>query len=148
MPAHDATREERWGVIRHLVRSERLESQQSVVDRLSELGYNVTQSSVSRDLNRLGIVKSGGAYVLPAGPLGLGGSPLGAVLGATAAGDHLIVVRTAVGAANLVGVHLDENDLEGMVGTLAGDDTLFIATTDKGNQESILAFLGHPIQSA
>jgi transcriptional regulator of arginine metabolism len=91
----------------------------------------VNQSTLSRDLTELGIRKSGGRYVVSSG----GGEQAGnrvdyssVVRRFTTCGPHLILISTAVGQAQPVAVAIDEEHDSAIAGTLAGDDTIFIAT--------------------
>lgn len=106
-------------------------------------GYCVTQSSVSRDFRDLGVIKAGGRYVAVnhhAGrAAGIDLSDL--VTQADAAGPHLLVVKTPPGASNMVAWSLDAQEIVGLVGTVAGDDTLFVATANRDAQKRVLAFL-------
>lgn len=106
---------------------------------LRGLGFDITQATVSRDLDQLGAVKirQGGEthYALPDM---LSATPARTdrlralfaewVRTVTAAGN-LVVLRTPPGSAHLVGVALDAADLDRVAGTISGDDTLFVATT-------------------
>jgi len=112
---------------------------QSAVGRQSELvsllrreGFDATQSSVSRDLRELGVAKAGDRYLLPAVEDALTPSHFGAVSGFLKeirhAGPSLTVLRTVVGSASSVAIAIDKARWPEVVGTLAGDDTIFIAT--------------------
>ncbi|MBI4422636.1 MAG: hypothetical protein HY554_02850, partial [Elusimicrobia bacterium] len=94
---------------------------------LRKRGIEATQVSVSRDIAELGLVKAAGRYVAghPAAPAS---DPLAAfVRGVAPAGPNLVVVRCDAGAAPRVGFALDQLAFPGLVGTLAGDDTVFAA---------------------
>jgi transcriptional regulator of arginine metabolism len=102
----------------------------------------VTQSSVSRDISALHLVKVDGAYRRPV----VVGRPsddpdqrrLRRVDGVESAGDSLIVLRTPPGEANRVGAALDRLAWAEVVGTIAGDDTIFIAVRDAVAQRSVM----------
>jgi transcriptional regulator of arginine metabolism len=127
----------RQKAIADLIRSEPLGSQEEVTARLGAIGFNVTQATVSRDLDQMGAVKvkRGGAlsYALPDQ---LGDNDWAAtrlkrifrewVLSVEATGN-LLVMRTPPGSAHLVGLALDQARLEEIAGTICGDDTLFVA---------------------
>lgn len=97
---------------------------------LEGAGVPATQSSVSRDLEELGVVKQHGHYTVPRrnGAAGRG------LLSLEVAGDHLIVARTEPGLASGVAVEIDGARIQQIVGTLAGEDTVFIATNDRKGQ--------------
>ncbi|HTH52222.1 MAG TPA: hypothetical protein VL501_09830, partial [Pyrinomonadaceae bacterium] len=101
----------------------------------SKLGFQVTQASVSRDLDQLGVVKVNGAYSLPR--VDEKRSQFGPVAFQTA-GDNLIVAKTLSGLASAVTVRIDSADIPEIVGTIAGDDTIFIAVRDHKSQVSAL----------
>ncbi|HEX9933264.1 MAG TPA: arginine repressor [Allosphingosinicella sp.] len=133
-------RQRRQKAISDLIRAEPLASQEEVTARLAELGYAVTQATVSRDLDQLGAVKvKRGGVLSYALPEQLGDSDWAAarlarifadwVLSVEAAGT-LIVLRTPPGSAHLVGLALDQAKLEEVAGTICGDDTLFVALRD------------------
>ena len=105
---------------------------------LSEQGISVTQASVSRDLEDLGIVKVHGAYALPqpdARQYALG------LLSVDAAGDNLIVAKFPSGLASAAAVRIDAARIPDIVGTLAGDDTIFVAVKDKKAQKAAIRSL-------
>lgn len=132
------TKESRQALIRELITNAVVPNQDVLQRLLGEAGYTVTQSSVSRDLADLGVVKEGGRYVVPA--QGLAAS-LG-IVDVAAAGPNLLVFKTATGAAPLAGVKLDALNLPGIVGTISGDDTIFVATPDAAAQNTVLEKLG------
>ncbi len=131
-------RERRRNILISLLRDLPLHSQEDVVAALAEAGIEVTQATVSRDLSALGVLKGPGGYQLPedaARAHGGGERELEAALRdhvvTVASADALVVVRTAPGHADLLGVALDRSPPDDVVGTIAGDDTLFIATPSK-----------------
>ena len=126
---------ERQVRIRELIRTERFRSQGELTERLVGLGFPATQASVSRDLDDLGVVKVHGVYALPNGSGG--GSQFGPVQFQTV-GDNLIVAKTLSGLASAITVRIDSASIPGVVGTLAGDDTIFIAVKDRKSQSQAL----------
>jgi len=147
MPADVDHREARLRLIRTLLERRRIPSQAVLVSLLEESGYDVTQSSVSRDLRDLGATKFEGAYRMAvpqtmATPVEAArASTFALMLGWTPAGDHLLVVRTPAGAAQIVTAAIDALALSEVVGTLAGDDTFFIATASRVNQRRVVQTL-------
>ena len=146
-----SARARRQRFLAELIRTETLGSQDQLVDRLAAAGLPVTQATVSRDLDELGAVKvrRGGvqAYALPEGLAGRDWSAerLKRVLqewlvSAEAAGP-LVVLRTPPGSAHLVGVALDAAARPDLAGTIAGDDTLFLAIRDGANAGALAADL-------
>lgn len=131
-------RNRRLAALADLLRRQRLTRQDELVAALRELGHEVTQATVSRDLDQLGAVKlrrSGETrYALP--------DTLGAVppselrlrslfaewVRTVEPAASLVVLKTPPGSAHLVGVALDSASPAEVVGTISGDDTLFVAT--------------------
>ena len=128
-------KEERRRAIENLIRTSALGSQEEVAERLAELGFDVTQATVSRDLEQLGAVKvrRGGelSYALPEQVQGSPGPRLAAVfrdfVRSVETAANLVVIKTPPGSAHLIGVALDQSELQEIVGTICGDDTLFVA---------------------
>jgi transcriptional regulator of arginine metabolism len=127
--------------ILELISTRAVRTQEELAEALSAEGWEVTQSSVSRDIAALRLVKVDGAYrraprATPADPderrIAEG------VLTVEPAGDALIVVHTPPGEANRVAVAMDRLAWPDVVGTLAGDDTIFLAVKDAGAQRLIL----------
>ncbi|MCH7839764.1 MAG: hypothetical protein IID38_05960 [Planctomycetes bacterium] len=131
-----ATKESRAAAIKRLVRTGRFSTQGRLLAALRKKRLDVDQSTLSRDLAELGIRKSGGRYVLPkrerAETRRLDYSSV--VHGLTACGPHLIVITAEVGQAQAVAVAIDEKADPSIVATLAGDDTIFVATTNRRTQ--------------
>ena len=116
-------------------------TQQDLVEALTALGFEATQSSVSRDLKVLGAVKTGQGYELP-GPVAAAADEIGRVAGLLRdlrpAGPNLLVIRTAIGAAQQVALALDRSGWPEIVGNLGGDDTVFTATANAAAQRALL----------
>ena len=151
MPSDIDLRDQRRQAIVQLLREVSPNSQGEIADLLKESGFTATQSSISRDLRDLGVWRRGGHYILPADALDDSESAdLGEVSlflrGAQAAGPHLTVVRTIVGAAQTVAVAIDHAGWQEVAGTIAGDDTIFIATVDPAGQKATLRRLEKLLQ--
>ncbi len=123
-----------------------------LVERLQSEGFQATQSSVSRDLREMNIVKAGDGYTAPS-ITAVGNAatqldvPEGFVRELDTAGANLTIVKTATGAAQRVAVFLDRSEWPEIVGTVSGDDTIFIATRDARAQKTLLAKLQSNLQS-
>jgi transcriptional regulator of arginine metabolism len=144
MPIVNAQQHERREAILDLLRRFRVTRQSELVYLLSEHGFVATQSSVSRDLRGLGVAKVGERYLAPqnlGGPAADFGPLAGFVAGWSTAGPHLTVVRTSVGAAQSVAVAVDRAGWNEVVGTISGDDTIFVATASARGQQGLLARL-------
>jgi transcriptional regulator of arginine metabolism len=131
------TKHERHAFLRALVQDQSVRSQKALLEALEAAGLGVDQSTLSRDLRELGIRKVSGSY-RPAAVAGPGTTSLvPQVVRYTACGPNLIVIRTVVGQAQAVGVFLDSAGEPAIAGTLAGDDTVFVAT--KGWRQQTVA---------
>ena len=136
-------RRQRQVKILELISTRAIHTQEELAEALAKEGWEVTQSSVSRDITALGLVKAGGAYQRPAAAAAQAGDPderriAEGVLDSLAAGDALVVLRTPPGEANRVGAALDRLAWADIAGTIAGDDTIFIAVKDAGAQRRVL----------
>ncbi len=118
-----------------LVGKSKIARQDELVSLLTKLGFSVTQASVSRDLDELGIIKTGGFYTLPA--LDKRKAKLG-VKSVEAAGDVLIVVKSEPGFASAAATHIDSAGIGEIVGTIAGDDTIFVAVRHPDQQRATI----------
>jgi len=127
-----------------LVRSESIADQEALVDLLAEDGFAVTQSSVSRDIKALGLRKAGGRYVPSWEVVPSWADVFPLVLDLQAAGPNLLVLKTPPGGAQRVAVALDHLDIPGIVGTVAGDDTVFIACKDVKSRDRIRNRMAYP----
>lgn len=113
---------ERQQKILEIIGARRVATQQQLARELGRRGIEATQSSVSRDIVELGLTKLQGRYVAP--PSAFAGTPVVAV---ETAGDNLIVIKTDIGQASATALAIDRAGIPDIVGTVAGDDTLFVA---------------------
>ena len=128
--------------IARLLESRAITSQTQLVELLAEDGIVATQATVSRDLEALGAVKvrvPGGetVYAIPqlAKDHGAPEEHLRRVLGdwvaEVAQSGNLVVVRTPPGSAHVVASALDRAALPGIIGTVAGDDTILVVASER-----------------
>ncbi|HEY3037684.1 MAG TPA: hypothetical protein VGJ66_03050 [Pyrinomonadaceae bacterium] len=117
-----------------LIRARPFGTQAELRDSLERAGVPATQSSLSRDLEELGIVKHRGHYTVPKsnGPASRG------LLSLDLAGENLVIARTEPGLASAVAVEIDGAALTEIVGTLAGEDTVFVAVRDQKEQRAAM----------
>jgi transcriptional regulator of arginine metabolism len=137
-----ADRRKRHLKILELISTRAVRTQEELAEALAAEGWEVTQSSVSRDIAALRLIKVDGAYrraasaAVPTDPnvrrIADG------VLTAESAGDALVVLHTPPGEANRVAVALDRLAWPDVVGTIAGDDTIFLAVKDGSAQRRVL----------
>ena len=113
-----------------LIKARPFATQAELRDSLERAGVPATQSSLSRDLEELGIVKHHGHYTVPKS----NGAARRGLLSLDPAGDNLVVARTEAGMASAVAVEIDRAAILEIVGTLAGEDTIFVAVRDQKAQ--------------
>ncbi len=117
-------------LILRLLEAHPIADQTDLLARLSAEGHELTQSTLSRRLKRLGVQKVQGRYRrVEAGPQAMPEAEL------TAVPPNLLVVRTAPGFAQALGLALDREPIPGQMGTLAGDDTVFVAVLPERLEE-------------
>lgn len=112
-----------------LIQRETLMDQAGLRERLTALGFDVTQPTLSRHLKRLNVEKVAGVYRRVEREVA--GVPDYTL---TLVPPNLIVLKTQPGHAQVFGLRLDGSDIEGVMGTLAGDDTVFIAVSGQDLQ--------------
>jgi transcriptional regulator of arginine metabolism len=128
-------KEVRQNKILSLIRSHRMSTQEELQEFLERDGVPATQSSISRDLEELRIVKLNGHYTIPS-PSGRAASR--GLLELKPAGDAIVVAKCEAGLASAVAVGIDRAGIEEIVGTLAGEDTVLIAVEDKKAQRTVI----------
>jgi transcriptional regulator of arginine metabolism len=163
-PSVPSTKAARRALIRQIVRGESVHSQTELADRLSEAGLEVTQATLSRDLVELRagkVRRADGAmiYAVPAEGgeafpgVALEGAQdaemlaarlrkLAAELLVTAEGSaNMVVLRTPPGAAHFLASAIDQSIFPGVMGTIAGDDTILMVTrSPDGGPEAAARF--------
>lgn len=122
--------------ILEIIKERPVATQQELVRRLFSRGVEATQSSVSRDIVALRLTKLNGRYVAPQAA-GFAVPPIDI----NPAGDNLIVLKTEVGQAQPVALRIDQADIKTVVGTVAGDDTIFVAVKDSAAQRAAIKAL-------
>ncbi len=125
---------ERQKRILNLIRANRIGTQDELRTHLERAGVPATQSSVSRDLDELGIVKHRGFYALPHA----NGDAARGLVSLDTAGEVLVIAKCLPGRASAVAVEIDDAAISEIVGTLAGEDTIFIAVRDQKAQRAAL----------
>jgi transcriptional regulator of arginine metabolism len=136
---------DRRTAIMRILRGGVVRRQSDLAQLLKRDGFEVTQSSVSRDLRELGVLKASGRYLLPPDEVSRANGDFGAlaqfVRAVRPAGASITVIRTTIGAAPSVAVALDKAEWPEVVGTISGDDTIFVATQDARAQQRLIARL-------
>ena len=141
-----ATKAHRQGIIRSLVRNAPPRSQKEMQRRLRAAGVSVAQATLSRDLRDIGLLKGPSGY-READAVDAGGSNertldqmermMRSYLTGVATAGNLVVLKTSPGLAHALGVALDRASLQDVVGTVAGDDTLFAATPSPSRARTV-----------
>jgi transcriptional regulator of arginine metabolism len=156
------TRAGRHARIVQLIRERAIRSQTELAEFLAGDGVQVTQATLSRDLEELGAVKVSGAYLIPED----GKRPLREAEQAPArlirllrelltgvdASANIAVLRTPPGAAQFLASALDRSGLSDVVGTIAGDDTILVVARDstgggKALAEKLADWAGHTTEN-
>jgi len=131
----------RRAAILRIIGESTVRNQDELVKVLRKQGFDATQSSVSRDLRELGVAKAGDRYIVPAGGEAAVGNPFASVakfvVEIRTAGASLTVVKTTTGTAQSVAVAIDSSEWPEVVGTISGDDTIFIATDEAKDQKKL-----------
>ena len=137
-----SVKQQRQQAIARLIGQRTVTSQPQLLDLLAAEGISATQATVSRDLDELGVIKvrvTGGptAYALPAlevdrlVPSEQLRRVLGEWVGDVAVSANLVMLRTPPGCAHVVASALDRSGLDGLLGTVAGDDTLLCVAAER-----------------
>lgn len=140
------SQESRRKALKTILRRRRPRTQQDLVEALESRGFAITQSSLSRDLASLGARKVDGAYRLPGDDEGLEEQgqayptlhelrPF--LRWVKPAGPNLLVVATRPGLAQTVALALDSMSMPEVIGTIAGDDIVFVATPHRRAQRGL-----------
>lgn len=130
----------RLEAIGDLIAEQPIGSQFELVDLLKKIGIKTTQSSVSRDLQELGIRRVNGRYVLkPWREVGAGDFEglLGLIQGVSAAGPYMAIITTSPNAGKMVAEAIDNESWPEVAGTLPGDSRIFLATRTPQDQDAL-----------
>ncbi len=129
-----------------LITEYEIETQDDLIARLRESGYNVTQATVSRDIRELQIVKMAtghGTYryaipkpTEPAKAVSFSTALIDSITGSKSAGN-IVVLKTYPGLASAVAGGIDRMNIDWILGCVAGDDTIFIVTEDAESAKTL-----------
>ena len=140
--------EARRDTLKRLLRETTVRRQADLVGLLRSRGFDCTQSSISRDLRELGVAKRGDHYVIAGdetmarAPASDAFTPLaGFVREVLTAGPSLTVIKTLTGGAQSVALAVDNANWPEVVGTISGDDTVFVATATAADQQALVTRL-------
>ena len=138
------SKNDRQAKLLKIVGSNVVKTQSELSALLKKAGIACTQVSVSRDIRELGLVKREGRYVVPEDQAetpnlkSLQDAICGFIHQAETVGDNMVVVKTVPSTAHSIALFLDRVDWHGLKGTIAGDDTVFVAVQDKNTGKSIV----------
>jgi transcriptional regulator of arginine metabolism len=138
---------ERLNALRKILESGKSSTQEELRDMLEAKGHDVNQSTISRDLRKIGAIKgtdnkSRTVYRLSemSSESNFVGQSIGDLILNITHNDSMIVIQTSPGSASLVARHLDINKPADILGTIAGDDTIFVAPSKEHSiKQSIIA---------
>jgi len=129
-----ATKAERHSAILELINRGSVHTQQDIASALARRGMRTTQATISRDVQELGLVRSGAGYRSSA-------ALVRELVMSVELIEPLAVIRTPPGTANLVARRIDEAALPGVAGTVAGDDTIIAVLRKPGAGRALRALL-------
>ena len=131
-----ATKEERHRAILALVNRGAVHTQQEIAEGLARRGLRATQATISRDIQELGLVRSGAGYRIAA-------ALVRELVLSVELVSPVAVIKTPPGTANLVARRIDEAALPGVAGTVAGDDTIIAVLRRRGAGKALKELLAH-----
>lgn len=130
----------RQRALRMILTERRVASQSDLARLLADQGFRVTQATVSRDLRAVGAIKARSddgvlRYVLESDPRSVRArreleTTLARYAQSMQASGNLVVIKTPPGAAHVVAAAIDAAGIDGVLGTVAGDDTMLIVTDE------------------
>lgn len=131
-----ATKEERHRAILALVNRGAVHTQQEIAEGLARRGLRATQATISRDIQELGLVRSGAGYRIAA-------ALVRELVLSVELVSPLAVIKTPPGTANLVARRIDEAGLPGIAGTVAGDDTIIAVLRQRSAARALKELLAN-----
>jgi transcriptional regulator of arginine metabolism len=143
---------ERLEALRELLKQGTLSTQDELREKLGKMRFQVTQSTVSRDLRKIGAVKAidpegRTVYRLPEEAFEpVVASQLSDMVRSIQANQSMIVIHTTIGSASLVARHLDLVKPAEILGTIAGDDTIFVAPNSRHSIRATIAQIERAIR--
>jgi transcriptional regulator of arginine metabolism len=132
---------ERHQKILKLIAEEEVHTQEQLAQLLKRSGTEATQVTLSRDIRELGLVKTAQGYSDLGNPTPKFLSLAREFMVSAVAAQNLVVIRTSPGHAMSLAIALDTEDYPNVVGTIAGDDTIFIAMPDTAQARAFAADL-------
>ena len=131
-----ATKGQRHRAILDVVNRDSVHTQQEIAEALARRGLHATQATISRDIQELGLVRSGHGYRSAA-------ALVRELVLSVELVEPMAVIKTPPGTANLVARRIDEAALPGVAGTVAGDDTIIAVLRQRGAGKALKELLAH-----
>lgn len=144
------TKMDRLEKIKNLISEFEISTQEELTEKLNNAGYNVSQATVSRDINKLNLIKSDGVqkktrYILGGADKTKVSEKIIALFKqitvSIASVNNLIIIKTLNGNGNSAGMAIDKMNFPEVLGTIAGDDTLLIVTKSENDADFIVKSL-------
>lgn len=148
----------RMEALKMLISSQELGSQEEVLQALAKEGYKLTQATLSRDLKQLKVAKAASmngkyVYVLPnetmykrvSNPLSAKEMLLSPGFQSIQFSGNMIVIKTRPGYASSIAYNIDNSDIPQILGTIAGDDTIFLVKKENAKQDEVIKQLSEII---
>lgn len=148
----------RMETLKMLISSQELSSQEEVLKALSKEGYKLTQATLSRDLKQLKVAKAASmngkyVYVLPnetmykrvSNPRSLKEMMMTPGFLSINFSGNMIVIKTRPGYASSIAYNIDNHDIPEILGTIAGDDAIFLVKKEDASEEALLKSLANAI---
>ncbi|MCB0327263.1 MAG: hypothetical protein KDD52_06565 [Bdellovibrionales bacterium] len=133
----DKQKKKRQETLRYIIQNKSLKKQEELASELSAQGFSATQTTISRDLVEMGVYKASGIYQLPQDqhhPNYFKEEMKKTLHSVMPAGPYMLVLKTDLGGAPKLSVEVEKQAWQGIVGVLAGDDTVFVAFDEKEKQ--------------
>ena len=141
----------RQAVLLEIIREYDIDTQEELLDKLREKNFNMTQATISRDINELKLIKVPVAngkykYTVAQKDENIDTQSSFKTIFKTAVrsidfAQNMIVLKTTSGMAQGVCYELDSIEMDGILGTIAGDDTIFVVTSSNSKSASLVAEL-------
>jgi transcriptional regulator of arginine metabolism len=128
---------ERREAIRELLSEGEIASQDELIAKLERRGFRTSQPVLSRDLRALNVAKQSGVYRVPEVERVTPLAALRSLLRSERPVSHFVLVRCEPGAASAVARALEAEALDDMVGTIAGDDTVLVASSSHSASQRV-----------
>lgn len=148
----------RMEALKMLISSQELGSQDEVLQALAKEGYKLTQATLSRDLKQLKVAKAASmngkyVYVLPnetmykrvSNPMSAREMLMSPGFQSINFSGNMVVIKTRPGYASSIAYNIDNSDIPQILGTIAGDDTIFIVKKEGASEQELLRLLAHII---